>query len=178
MLGLRSRALAAVVLATTAVLAVAVTLISSGPSRADGAGRVYTVTVTAASEDTERGIADAGPAGLGKGDTYVSNAKLRNRRGRVVGAYHVTCTITDENDRGNAWSNCTTVARIDGHGTLIATGLAELLDVDTAPGGFGVAPPRASFAIVGGTGSYTGARGQVTSKRTPSTRRLRYRFEL
>ncbi len=136
------------------------------------------LTVTAASKETERGGVDAGAPGLSKGDAYVSNAKLRNRAGTIAGTYHVACTITDENDHGNAWSICWTTAKIKHRGTLIATGLAELLHVATAPGGFGVAPPKATFAIVGGTGSYAGARGQVTSKRDASIRRLTYRFTL
>ncbi len=145
----------------------------------EAAARVHTLTVTAASSETEHGGADTGSPGLSKGDTYVSNAKVRNLAGTVVGTYHVACTITDENDaHGNAWSICWTTAKIKGRGTLVATGLAELLHVDTAPGGFGVAPPMARFAIVGGTGAYAGARGQVTSKRTSSTRTLRYRFTL
>jgi hypothetical protein len=167
------------VFAVVAGLAVVATLVLAPASLARSTQRVHTLTVTAASTDTEHGGGDTGPAGLSKGDTYVSNAKIRNRAGRVVGTYHVACVITDENDnRGNAWSICWTVARITGHGTLIATGLAELLHVKTAPGGFGVAPPKATFAIVGGTGSYADAHGQVTSKRTASTRTLRYRFRL
>jgi hypothetical protein len=164
------------VLAVVAGLAVVATLVLAPASLARS---THTLTVIAASTDTEHGGGDTGPPGLSKGDTYVSNAKVRNRAGRVVGTYHVACVITDENDnRGNAWSICWTVARITGRGTLLATGLAELLHVKTAPGGFGVAPPKATFAIVGGTGSYTGARGQVTSKRSASTRTLRYRFML
>ena len=91
-------------------------------------------------------------------------------------AYDVACTITDANDHGNAWSICTTTAQITHRGTLIATGLAELLHVTTSPGGFGVAPPTARFAIIGGTGAYAGARGAVTSTRKPSTRMLSYRY--
>ena len=165
--------------ALVAGLVVAATLVSAPESLARSTQQIHTLTVTAASSETEHGGGDTGPAGLSKGDTFVSNAKVRSRAGRVVGTYHVACVITDENDnRGNAWSICWTVARITGHGTLIATGLAELLHVKTAPGGFGVAPPKATFAIVGGTGSYTGAHGQVTSKRTASTRTLSYRFML
>ena len=165
-------------LAVVGGLAVVATLASVSTTRAGTTRRVHTLTVTAASSETERGSVDAGPAGLSKGDTYVSNAKLRDLAGRSVGTYHVACTITDEDDHGSAWSICTTAARITGRGTLMTTGLAKLLHVDTSPGGFGVAPPKATFPIVGGTGRYTGARGEVTSTRDASTRRLRYRFEL
>ena len=140
--------------------------------------RVWTLTVVAASSETERGVGDTAPAGLSKGDTYVSNAPIRNLSGAVVGSYHVACTITDENDNGNAWSICSTTAIITGRGTLVASGLAELLQVATSPGGFGVAPPTAEFALVGGTGSYAGARGLVTSTRDTSGRKLVYRFQL
>jgi hypothetical protein len=92
------------------------------------------------------------------GDSYVSHAKLRTPAGKLVGTYDVACTITDAHDHGDAWSICTTTARILHRGTLIATGLAELLHVTTSPGGFGVAPPKARFAIIGGTGAYGRAR--------------------
>ena len=140
--------------------------------------RTHVLTVMAVSADTVRGTGDTPPAGLSAGDSYVSHAKLRNPAGKLVGSYDVACTITDGNDHGNAWSICTTTARIQHRGTLIATGLAELLHVKTSPGGFGVAPPKASFAIIGGTGAYRGARGEVTSTRTPSTRDLSYRYTL
>ena len=74
--------------------------------------------------------------------------------------------IASGNDKGNAWSMCTTTAAIEGRGTLVASGLAELLNVETSPGGFGVAPQRAEFAVVGGTGAYAGARGQVPRSAT------------
>ena len=102
-----------------------------------------------------RGTGDTPPTGLSAGDSYVSHAKLRTPAGRLVGTYDVACTITDANDDGNAWSICTTTARIQHRSTLIASGLAELLQVKTSPGGFGVAPPTARFAIIGGTGVYT-----------------------
>lgn len=140
--------------------------------------RARVLTVIAFSSETVRGTGDTPPAGLSAGDSYVSHAKLRTPAGKLVGTYDVACTITDGNDHGNAWSICTTTARILHRGTLVATGLAELLHVTTTPGGFGVAPPKARFAIIGGTGAYRGARGAVTSTRTPSTRDLSYRFTL
>jgi hypothetical protein len=157
-----------------AILAVLVTS-SAAVARTQ---RPHVLTVMAFSADTVRGTGDTPPAGLSAGDSYVSHAKLRDRAGKLVGTYDVTCTITDANDDGNAWSICTTTARIQHRGTLIATGVAELLHVTTSPGGFGVAPPVARFAIIGGTGAYTGARGAVTSTRKPSTRMLSYRYTL
>jgi hypothetical protein len=138
----------------------------------------HVLTVVAVSTDTVRGTGDTPPAGLSAGDSYVSHAKLRTPAGKLVGTYDVACTITDANDHGNAWSICTTTARIQHRGTLIATGVAELLHVKTSPGGFGVAPPTARFAIIGGTGVYRGARGAVTSTRKPSSRMLSYRYTL
>jgi hypothetical protein len=138
----------------------------------------HVLRVMAVSTDTVRGTGDTPPAGLSAGDSYVSHAKLRSRAGGLVGTYDVACTITDANDHGNAWSICTTTALIQHQGTLIATGVAELLQVKTSPGGFGVAPPTARFAIIGGTGAYRGARGAVTSARKPSARMLSYRYTL
>src|SRR6202021_2478855 len=105
--------------------------------------RPHALTVMAFSADTVRGTGDTPPAGLRAGASYVSHAKLRDRAGKLVGTYDVTCTITDANDDGNAWSICTTTARIQHRGTLIATGVAELLRGKTSPGGSGEAPRHA-----------------------------------
>lgn len=159
------------------LVAVLAVLVTSSAAVA-GMQRAHVLTVMAVSADTVRGTGDTPPTGLSAGDSYVSHAKLRTPAGKLVGTYDVACTITDSNDDGNAWSICTTTARIQHRGTLIATGLAELLHVKTSPGGFGVAPTTARFAIIGGTGAYTGARGMVTSTRKPSTRMLSYRYTL
>ncbi|HEY1590659.1 MAG TPA: hypothetical protein VGF81_02620 [Solirubrobacteraceae bacterium] len=145
---------------------------------AAGAARPQTLTVSVESTGTHRGTVDNGQQGLSIGDTYQSIGVLRSSAGKVLGAYHVSCTITDPNDHGSAWASCWTAALIKGRGTVIATGLAHLLHVATSPGGFGVAPPKASFAIVGGTGSYAGARGQMIETRTEAKRTLRFQFTL
>ena len=173
------RTVTRVVIRTGSALLVAMLAVlvasSAAVARTPGA---HVLTVMAVSTDTLRGTGDTPPAGLSAGDSYVSHAKLRSPAGKLVGTYDVACTITDANDHGNAWSICTTTARIQHRGTLIATGVAELLHVKTSPGGFGVAPPTARFAIIGGTGAYRGARGAVTSTRKPSTRMLSYRYTL
>ena len=109
----------------------------------------------------------------------VSNGVLRDEASEAVGTYHVACIITDEVDTsGSAWSLCSTAAVLDGRGALLGSAITELLDVETAGYGFGVAPPRAEFALVGGTGEFAGAEGQVTSIREPETRKLEYVFVL
>jgi hypothetical protein len=175
----RNRASARVLITAVSSLLVAMlaVLVTSSAAVAR-TQRAHVLTVMAVSADTARGTGDTPPAGLSAGDSYVSHAKLRTGAGKLVGTYDVACTITDANDHGNAWSICTTTARIQHQGTLVATGVAELLHVKTSPGGFGVAPPTARFAIIGGTGAYRGARGAVTSTRKPSTRMLSYRYTL
>ena len=157
------------------------TALADDPSAAagdDNTSGVRTLTVIAVASETERGVGDTPPTGLSKGDTFVSNAPIHDLSGAVVGSYHVACTITDEEDNdGNAWSICSTAASIEGSGTLVASGLTQLLQVATSPGGFGVAPPTAEFALVGGTGSYAGARGVVTETRDTSGRKLVYQFQ-
>ncbi len=164
----------------TVVVAPAVLANESGtPKWHGGQSGLRTLNLTAASNETERGIADAPPAGLSQADIYTSNAKLRNRAGKIVGTYHVACTITDARDEhGSAWSTCSIAANFGHRGMLLASALTELLNVDTSPGGFGVAPPVAEFAIVGGTGDFAGASGTVTSTRDVSLRRLRFRYTL
>jgi hypothetical protein len=175
----RNRASARVLITAGSSLLVAIlTVLVTSSAAVARTQRAHVLTVMAVSTDTVRGTGDTPPAGLSAGDSYVSHAKLRSPAGKLVGTYDVACTITDANDHGNAWSICTTTARIQHQGTLIATGVAELLQVKTSPGGFGVAPPTARFAIVGGTGAYRGARGVVTSTRKPSTRMLSYRYTL
>jgi hypothetical protein len=168
-----------VVIRASALLLVAILAVLVASSAAVARTQpAHVLSVMAVSADTVRGTGDTAPAGLSAGDSYVSHAKLRNPAGNLVGTYDVACTITDADDHGNAWSICTTTARIQHRGTLIATGVAELLHVKTSPGGFGVAPPTARFAIIGGTGVYRGARGAVTSTRKPSARMLSYRYTL
>jgi hypothetical protein len=137
---------------------------------------VHQISLVVRSGETHRGTADAPPSGLSVGDTYQSDAALRTRGGAVAGSYDVSCTITGLTPTGTAWSICTTIANVTHRGTLVATGLTKLLHVHTAPGGFGVAPSRASFALVGGTGAFAGARGQMVEKRTAKVRTLHYRF--
>ena len=167
--------------AFVSIFAPGATALADGPSAAagdDNTPGVSTLTVIAVSSETQRGVGDTPPLGLSKGDTYVSNAPLHDLSGAVVGSYHVACTITDEkDDNGNAWSICSTAASIEGGGTLVASGLTQLLQVATSPGGFGVAPPTAELALVGGTGSYAGARGVVTETRDASDRKLVYQFQ-
>jgi hypothetical protein len=139
---------------------------------------VHKISFVVRSGQTQRGSADAPPSGLSVGDTYQSDGVLRTRSGAVAGSYHVSCMITGETPKGTAWSICTTIANASHRGTLVATGLTKLLHVHTAPGGFGVAPKRASFALVGGTGVFAGARGQMVEKRTAKIRTLDYRFTL
>ena len=150
-------------------------------STADGTDprTVHTLTFTVDSTETERGTGDTGEAGLSAGDTYVSNGVLRDEADGVAGTYHVACTITDEVDaNGSAWSLCSTAAVIDDRGALLGSAITELLDVETAGYGFGVAPPVAEFALVGGTGEFAGAEGQITSIREPEVRKLEYVFVL
>jgi hypothetical protein len=161
------------------LLVTAVAGCTPAPDGTGDAGAVQTLTFTVDSSETERGTGDTGSEGLSTGDTYVSNGVLRDEAGDVAGTYHVACTITDENDeQGSAWSLCSTSAVIDGRGALLASAITELLEVQTAGNGFGVAPPIAEFAVVGGTGDFAGAAGQVTSTREPSIRRLEYAFTL
>ena len=127
------------------------TALADDPSAAagdDNTSGVRTLTVIAVASETERGVGDTPPTGLSKGDTFVSNAPIHDLSGAVVGSYHVACTITDEEDNdGNAWSICSTTASIEGSGTLVASGLTQLLQVATSPGGFGVAPPTAEICV-------------------------------
>ncbi len=154
-------------------------LIASKSSGSDSSGRNLLLKFSVDSKETERGSGDTGNAGLSKGDTYVSNGVLRDETGADAGTYHVACVITDEeDDKGSAWSLCSTAAVIDGHGTLLAYGATELLQVETSGNGFGVAPPTSEFALQGGTGEYEGAVGQVTSTRDASKRDLTFRVTL
>jgi hypothetical protein len=166
------------VFAAVATVVPARTVLAGNPDASDAHG-FHTLTLTVDTLETERGTGDTGFPGLTKGDTYVSNGKVRSVAGQVVGTYHVACTVTDELDEnGSAWTLCSTATVIDGRGTLLASGLTELLNVETSGNGYGVAPPTADFALVGGTGSFAGAIGQVTSTRDASLRTLHYRFKL
>ena len=163
----------------TMMVGAALAVVTAQGVLADESGDVRSLTVTVDSAETEHGVGDTGQPGLSKGDTYVSNGILRDSTNRPVGTYHVACIITDEADSdGSAWSLCSTAAVLEGQGNLFGSGITKLLQAETSSNGFGVAPPTAEFAVIGGTGTFAGAVGQAIETRDASRRVLVYSFQL
>ena len=159
-----------------AALAVALTLVAVPAAEAKPKKRpARTIVLTAERAQTEQAVDDQGPAGFSKGDSYVSNALLKDAEGAIVGRYQLSCTVTDEADGTHAFSICTGAAIFEG-GTLVTAGAAELTPA-RQPDGSNVPPPETILAIVGGTGEYTHARGQLHSTPNGATRTLRFTFK-
>jgi hypothetical protein len=164
-----------VLIVRSAAVAVALSLVAVPAAVAKPKKRpVHTIVLTAERAQTEQAVDDAGPAGFSKGDNYVSSAVLKDAEGGVVGSYELSCIVTDEADGTHAFSVCTGTAIFAG-GTLVTAGAAELTPARQADGS-NVPPPETILAIVGGTGRYTHARGQLHSTPNGATRTLRFSF--
>jgi hypothetical protein len=89
---------------------------------------------------------DAAPAGPSEGDYYVFNLRLQDEHGKRIGRTdgHCTAITIDNNDTRY---QCLVIETLPG-GTLVHDGIFEAGKVS-------------HFAILGGTGTYSGARGEA-----------------
>jgi hypothetical protein len=96
------------------------------------------------------------------GDLFVINARLRNAADRRAGRLHASFAETQPPPRVVAQGSATFILRngqIMVSGPIVDQGRADRTD---------------TFAVVGGTGAYTAARGTMVS--TETRRRTRFRF--
>jgi len=160
----------------TIVLAGAVAVVAVPPATAQAKPRVHTLKLVAPAATVERAFDDVLPEGKSKGDAFISSSELRNRAGKVVGKHDLVCRIIDEDDGGSARSICTSVTTITGQGQIVAVGTVRPIPTTMVKGPFGIAPTEETSAIVGGTGKYLAARGEVVSDRTDTERTLTFRY--
>jgi Dirigent-like protein len=91
------------------------------------------------------------PGGLSPGGTFTFTADV-SARGRPVGTSQAACVIV-----------AGTSAQCQGTTTLTGKGQIQ------AQGQIDIAKPSSTVAIVGGTGTYKGARGLITRKQRTAT---------
>jgi len=166
---------AAVIIAALAVVATPVA--NAAAKKPAPKPKWHTLTVTAPLSQTEQSTVDSGAPGRTKGDIYVLSAPVRDASGAVIGHYDLACTITDEDaGDGTARALCKSATVLDRRGEIDAVGLAVLVPSPAAGTTLGVLPREAEFAVVGGTGEFTGAHGTVVTSRSDTVRTLRYRY--
>ncbi|MQA75570.1 MAG: hypothetical protein GEU88_14730 [Solirubrobacterales bacterium] len=145
----------------------------------DGKPRVKRLTLFTDRSETENGGVDLGPAGLSKGDVYVQANPVRNKDGKVVGTYDLSCTTIDEdNGAGQVRQLCDTATSLRRRGQIVTTGIVLAVPHPSATRFPGLLPVRRfTMPIVGGTGKFRGARGvlQRTFGDPRTTLRFRYR---
>src|SRR5262249_47452549 len=126
----------------------------SGTAPGGDRGRVQTIRLTATSFAAKD--VDVGPRGLSLGDYFVATENLF-RQGTKVGTDHATCTLPRLEPRTGApqrfAAHClATLVLPEGQVTAQGVRTGALSQRQ---------PPRFTLAIIGGTGAYTTARGQV-----------------
>jgi len=103
-------------------------------------------------------IPDLGP---GVATVSVHDAVLRSSKGKPVGTFHVVITLVNETAGVDIEKRMRNVVFYLGDGQIVASGIG--LYPKSEPYLLVSVPHR--IAIVGGTGKYLGARGEVTTTR-------------
>jgi hypothetical protein len=156
------------------LLALAASLIGTPAALAAGKPKVHSLTLTTGT--IEMGSVDNGTPGIGKGDMWLRSAELLDKAGKAAGHFQTVCTVTDESIEGGSRGVCTSVAEIHGRGQIVASGSNLLLPNPGGPNLQVLPGVHTDFAIVGGTDSFFGIRGQLHGTRTATGTTLRFRY--
>ena len=117
----------------------------------DDKGRILTVVT----KTPENKVVDLGPQGPSQGDMRVLNAPLYNATGKErIGRFDLFCAITDPADESSEkalMAECTKTFTLPG-GEISVQGVEAYPTLS--------APAPGEDAITGGTGKYTGVRGE------------------
>ena len=136
-------------LASAAMVAVGSTLVAAPTASAEKASLVWYL------ERTYREVIDIGKEGDSVGDLTVTNGNIsETRNGKAVGSYvtsQITVSVLIPGGRQDRKSD---IALNVGKDTIYATSLVAA-NAGTPP------TKRTLMAITGGTGKYSGARGQI-----------------
>jgi hypothetical protein len=145
---------------TVAVVAAGLALAAAG---CGGGDEFESETLTYESPSIEIEVADNPPKDASIGDTRAFTSPLVDEDGEEAGQLHGTVFVTDvakEDGEQVEYRTGTIQFSLDG-GTLVAAGVYVAPVGETYPAEGGVSRP-----IVGGTGDYLYARGQVTQTPT------------
>lgn len=132
-------------LIAAALVAVAMLVVTGGRAELPSAHAEWTTTLLEARE------LDIGPRGHGTGDVSLSRWRLTDRNGRAVGFAYQNCRWMTAMVR-----SCLTVYSPPG-GTIVVAGMVG---------------DQSALAVIGGTGTYFGARGAAVRE----GRRVRFAF--
>jgi allene oxide cyclase len=136
-------------LATAAIVAVGATLVASPSASAQKADLVWYL------DRTFREVIDIGKEGDSVGDLTVTNGNIsETRNGKAVGSYVTSQITVSVLIPGGRQDRKTDLALTVGNNTIYATSLVAA-NAGTPP------TRRTLMAITGGTGKYSGARGQI-----------------
>jgi hypothetical protein len=103
-----------------------------------------------------------GPGGAQVGTVSIHEAVLRSSKGKAVGTFHVVVTTVDMSAGDVTESRMRNVVFAFKDGQIVASGIGLY---PTTEKYLTVQVPH-RIAIVGGTGKYLGARGEVTTTRS------------
>ena len=136
-------------LAAAAMVAVGSTLVTAPGASAEKASLVWYL------ERTFREVIDIGKEGDSVGDLTVTNGNIsETRNGKAVGSYVTSQITASVLIPGGRQDRKTDLALTVGKDTIYATSLVAA-NAGTPP------TKRTLMAITGGTGTYSGARGQI-----------------
>jgi hypothetical protein len=105
---------------------------------------------------TKQALRDLPPKGNSAGDLLVDKGRLTHN-GKPDGYGHEVCVVTFPVSKTRLEFQCNEVLDLRSGGTLTAQGVLAL---NFSKGG----PQPTTYAITGGTGRYSRARGQITTK--------------
>ena len=129
----------------SAAAAALVATVVGGVSLASATGRGGDREFVLIEHQVSQHFVDLGATGLGVGDHAVFRSVFKTRGGANAGDVNVVCTLVSKTA-----ARCEATARLQ-RGTLELSGL------------FNITSPDIRLAIVGGTGVYDRARGQLSS---------------
>lgn len=136
-------------LASAAIVAVGATLVAAPSASAEKASLVWYL------DRTFREVIDIGKEGDSVGDLTVTNGNIsETRNGKAVGSYVTSQITVSVLIPGGRQDRKTDLALTVGNNTIYATSLVAA-NAGTPP------TRRTLMAITGGTGKYSGARGQI-----------------
>mgnify|MGYP006279212217 CR=1 FL=1 len=147
---------------TTVTLSVAGTLLLASPAFAREPAQTMATMVLIGS-DAQVGIVDNSPAGASPGDVRTLSVKLAKTNGTDMGEAQVVETLTRH--VGTLGTAVKLVVLDLPQGTITATGHADydnFTSFDSGPN-----EPNERLTIIGGSGPYRGATGQVDVKSLP-----------
>ena len=142
-----------------ALVIVAAGVVSASPQH-PGKEKEHPTTFTILTKNHDVRVVDLGPSGPSHGDMRVGNSTAYNASGKKkVGRTDYICVLTDPADESNEQTQATRCSYTDTlpGGEIDIEGMVYRSDLSKLPS-------ENTDAIVGGTGKYVGAQGEVSQR--------------